>query len=45
MKHRAKIKNIIFDNSLFTVKYLMNKLEKNPHCECCGKKLDLEFKK
>jgi hypothetical protein len=34
-----------FDNDFFTVKHLMDRLSKNPNCECCGKSLDLSFKK
>jgi hypothetical protein len=45
MTDRAKLKNLPFDKNFFTVKYLMETLEKNPFCECCGKVLDLEFKK
>ena len=45
MRDRSKIKNIEFDNKLFTVKYLMGRLSENSNCECCGKKLDIDFKK
>jgi hypothetical protein len=44
MRDRSKTKAIEFDNDLFTVKYLMDSLLKNPNCRCCGKKLDLSFK-
>jgi hypothetical protein len=45
MRDRAKMKGIQFDSKLFTVRYLMDRLTKNSKCECCGKKLDIEFKK
>ena len=45
MRDRSKIKSIEFDERFFTVKYLMNRLTKNSKCECCGKELDIEFKK
>jgi len=45
MVERSKRKKIDFDKGYFTVKYLMNRLLENPNCECCGKKLDIEFKK
>jgi len=45
MRDRAKIKGIKFDSEFFTVEYLINRLLKNPSCECCGKKLDIGFKK
>lgn len=44
MNDRAKLKNIKFDKEFFTVNYLMERLSENPNCECCGKKLDIEFK-
>ena len=44
MRDRSKSKDIGFDNEFFTVNYLMERLSKNPNCECCGKKLDIEFK-
>jgi hypothetical protein len=44
MNDRAKTKGIEFDGDFFTVSYLMERLSKKPHCECCGKKLDIEFK-
>jgi hypothetical protein len=44
MAERSKRKNIEFDKEFFTVNYLMERLSKNPNCECCEKKLDIEFK-
>jgi len=45
MQDRAKMKGIDFDSQFFTVSYLMDRLIKNPNCECCNKKLDIGYKK
>ena len=45
MADRSKNKGIEFDKPFFTVAYLMNRLINNLNCECCGKKLDIKFKK
>ncbi len=44
MRDRAKLKSITFDSDFFTVEHLMERLTKNPNCECCDKKLDLGYK-
>jgi len=43
--NKRRNKKCDFDSNFFTVKYLMDRLLKNPYCECCGKRLDIEFKK
>jgi hypothetical protein len=45
MRDRAKRKGFEFDGDYFTVNYLMKRLEQNPCCECCGKTLDIKYKK
>lgn len=45
MKERAIIKDMEFEEQFFTVMYLINRLIKNPNCECCGRELDIGFKK
>ena len=45
MIDRAKKKGIEFNKELFTTNYLMDRISKNPHCECCGKVLDMGYKK
>lgn len=45
MADRSRKKDIGFDKQFFTVSYLMSRLTKNPCCECCGKRLDIGFKK
>jgi len=44
MRDRARIKNIEYDKNFFTTNYLIKRLSKNPNCQCCGKKLDLDYK-
>jgi len=44
MKQRSENLKLVFDESIFTVSYLMDLLKSNPYCECCGKKLDIGFK-
>ena len=45
MRDRSKKKKILFDKQLLTVNYLIERLSKNPNCECCGKLLDIGYKK
>jgi len=45
MSNRANRRNLEFDKNFFAVEYLMGRLRKNPSCECCGRKLDIGFKK
>jgi len=44
MKDRSRKSGLDFDSELFTVSYLMGMLDRNPYCECCGKRLDISFK-
>ena len=44
MRERAKDKGRDFDSDVFTVNYLMERITKNPNCECCGRLLDVGFK-
>ena len=44
MRERAKEKNLKFDKEFFTVEYLIDRITKNPNCECCGRFLDMSFK-
>jgi hypothetical protein len=44
MRDRSNRKGIEFDSGHFTVDLLMRKMEENPYCQCCNKKLDLSFK-
>lgn len=45
MSARARIKKIKFEKHFFTTDYLEIRLKNSPFCECCGKKLDIDFKK
>jgi hypothetical protein len=44
MINRAKTKKIAFDNTYFTVEYLIDRIIKNNKCQCCGKELDISYK-
>ncbi|MBC8234389.1 hypothetical protein H8E77_32980 [bacterium] len=44
MRERSKKLDLAFDSEILTVSYIMKLLTTNPHCECCGKKLDIGFK-
>ena len=44
MRDRARTKGIAFDKEYFSIDYIFNKLSEKPYCECCNKKLDIDFK-
>jgi 5-methylcytosine-specific restriction endonuclease McrA len=44
MRDRSRVKGIKFDSDIFSVAYLMDRLSRNPNCECCGRLLDISFK-
>lgn len=44
MRDRSKELSLPFDKDKLTVRYLMERVNEHPFCECCGKKLDLNFK-
>ncbi len=44
MRDRSRIKKLKYDDNFFTVNYLIKRLTENPNCQCCGKKLDLNYK-
>lgn len=39
MIERSRLRGLPFDSSALTVGYLMDRLERNPACECCRKRL------
>jgi len=45
MRNRSNHSDIKFDSDFFTVEYLISRLSKNSNCECCDKKLDIDFRK
>lgn len=44
MVERTRLRGLVFDSKIFTVKHLMCLLTNSPNCECCNKKLDISFK-
>lgn len=44
MIDRAKERGLEFDRETLTVEYVFQWLKREPHCPCCGKKLDTSFK-
>jgi len=44
MKQRSIKKGFEFDSDYFTTEYLMELIQNNPYCQCCGKKLNLDYK-
>jgi len=41
MVERSRLKQLPFDSDVLTVNYLMERIEANPRCECCGRPFNI----